>query len=65
MKPKTRTVRTVTGNAEQQLNAMAKQIAGAKNITFSQAYVEAMVEDPHLYRAYLEQHPQQNGGARG
>lgn len=65
MKPRTSTVRTVTGNAEQQLNAMAKQIAVARNITFSQAYVEAMVQNPHLYRAYLEQHSRQTGGPRG
>jgi len=55
------TLRTVTGNAEQQLNAMAKQIA-AKNITFSQAHVQAMAENPHIYRAYLEQHSRQTGG---
>ncbi|OPY92845.1 MAG: hypothetical protein A4E73_00723 [Syntrophaceae bacterium PtaU1.Bin231] len=65
LKPRTSTVRTVTGNAEQQLNAMAKQIAAAKNITFSQAYVQAMTENPHLYRAYLEQHSRQTGGSRG
>jgi hypothetical protein len=41
---------------------MAKQIAAARNITFSQAYIEAMVENPHLYRAWLEQHPRQAGG---
>ena len=58
-------MRTVTGNAEQQLNAMAKQIAAVKNITFSQAYVQVMTENPHLYRAYLEQHSRQTGGARG
>lgn len=61
MKPRTSTVRTVVGNAEQQLNAAAKQIAAVKNITFSQAYVEAVVENPHLYRAYLAQHPHQTG----
>ena len=56
---------TSGGNAEQQLNAMAKQIAAARNITFSQAYVQAMTENPHLYRAYLEQHSRQTGGPRG
>lgn len=55
-------MRTVTGNAEQQLNTMAEQIAAAKNITFSQAYVEAMVGNSHLYRACLEQHLRQTGG---
>ena len=56
------TLRTITGNAEQQLKAIAKQIAAAKNITFSQAYVQAMAENPHIYRAYLEQHSRQTGG---
>ena len=53
------------GNAEQQLNVMAKQIAAARHIPFAQAYVQALMENPRLYTAYLEQHPQQNGGARG
>ncbi len=65
MKPRTSTVRTVTGNAEQQLNALAKQTAAARHITFAQAYVEAVVGNPHLYRAYLEQHSHQTGGRRG
>jgi hypothetical protein len=55
--------RTVPGgNAEQQLNAMAKQIAAARHITFAQAYVQALKENPRLYQQYLAQHPQQNGG---
>ncbi len=53
------------GHAEQQLNAMAKQIAAARHITFAQAYVQALKENPRLYEQYLAQHPQQNGGARG
>ena len=71
MKPMRPVMRPGTGaitsgdNAEQQLNAMAKQIATARNITFSQAYVEPMVGNPHLYRAYLEQHSHQTGGPRG
>lgn len=56
---------TSGGNAEQQLNAMAKQIAAARHITFAQAYVQALKENPRLYQQYLDQHPQQNGGARG
>jgi hypothetical protein len=51
-----------SGNAEQQLNAMARQIAAARHITFTQAYVQALMENPHLYTAYLAQHPRQNGG---
>lgn len=53
------------GNAEQQLNAMAKQLAAARHITFAQAYVQALMEHPQLYTAYLAQHPRQNGGTRG
>ncbi|HWB96388.1 MAG TPA: hypothetical protein VG672_06790 [Bryobacteraceae bacterium] len=51
-----------TGNAEQQLNAMAKQIAAARHLTFAQAYVQALMENPQLYTAYLAQHPRQTGG---
>ncbi|HWQ54662.1 MAG TPA: hypothetical protein VN442_13340 [Bryobacteraceae bacterium] len=58
-------VRTDVANAEQQLNAMAKQIAAARHITFAQAYVQALKENPHLYQQYLAEHPQQNGAARG
>jgi hypothetical protein len=55
--------RTVpSGNAEQQLNAMAKQLAAARHIPFAQAYVQALMENPQLYTAYLAQHPRQSGG---
>ena len=53
---------TSGAGAEQQLNAMAKQIAAARNITFSQAYVQALTENPQLYTVYLAQHPRQTGG---
>jgi hypothetical protein len=66
MKPMRPAVHAATsGNAEQQLNAMAKQIAAARHITFAQAYVQALKENPRLYQQYLDQHPQQNGGPRG
>jgi hypothetical protein len=55
----------IGGNAEQQLHAAATRIAAARRITFAAAYVQALKENPRLYTAYLEQHPQQNGGARG
>ena len=55
-------MRTVTANAEQQLNAMAKQLAADRHITFAQAYVRALMENPRLYTAYLAQHPRQTGG---
>jgi hypothetical protein len=51
-----------SGNPEQQLNAMAKQLAAARHITFAQAYVQALMENPQLYTAYLAQHPRQSGG---
>jgi hypothetical protein len=51
-----------SGNAEQQLNSMAKQLAAARHITFAQAYVQALTENPQLYTAYLAQHPRQSGG---
>jgi len=57
--------RPAMGNAEQQLNAAARQIAAARHITFAQAYVVALAQNPHLYQEYLAQHPQQTGGARG
>jgi hypothetical protein len=53
------------GNAEQQLNAAAKQIAAARRITFAQAYVQALMENPHLYTAYLEQHQPRTAVAQG
>jgi hypothetical protein len=65
MKPMRPTAHAAAGNAEQQLNAAAKQIAAARHITFAQAYVQALKENPRLYTAYLEQQPQQNGGPRG
>lgn len=52
-------------NAEAQLTAAAKQIMAAKRTTFAQAYVQALAENPHLYQAYLSQHPQQTGGVHG
>jgi hypothetical protein len=34
------------------LNAAAKQITAARRITFAQAYVQPLTENPGLYRAY-------------
>jgi hypothetical protein len=44
---------------------MAKQIAAARHITFTQAYVQALKENPRLYQEYLAQRPQQTGATRG
>lgn len=52
-----------SGNAEQQLNAMAKQLAAARHIPFAQAYVQALMENPQLYTVYLAQHPRQTGAS--
>jgi len=39
--------------AEAQLNAAATEIAASRNITFAQAYVQAMNQNPKLYQQYL------------
>jgi len=39
--------------AEAQLNAAATQIAANRNVTFAQAYVQAMNQNPKLYQQYL------------
>ena len=50
------------GNAEQQLNALAKQLAATRHIPFAQAYVQALMENSQLYTAHLAPHPRQTGG---
>jgi signal peptide peptidase SppA len=40
-------------NAEAQLTAAANQIASQRNIPFAQAYVQALNQNPALYRQYL------------
>ena len=39
--------------AEAKLNAAATEIAASRNITFAQAYVQAMNQNPKLYQQYL------------
>lgn len=51
-----------SGNAVQQLNSMAKQLAAARHIPFPQAYVQALMQNPRLSQQYLAQHPSQSGG---
>jgi hypothetical protein len=66
MKPMRPTVHAPTGgNAEQQLNAMAKQIAAARRITFAQAYVQALNSNPALHVAYLREHEAALRGRHG
>lgn len=53
------------GGAEAQLAAKAKQVSEQRQISFAQAYVQAMSENPNLYVQYLHEHPEQWGGKRG
>lgn len=53
------------GSAEQQLNALAKRIAGERRCTFAQAYVEALNSNPALYLQYLKEHEAALGARRG
>ena len=46
-------VDAVPAGAEAQLNSAATQIAASRQITFAQAYVEAMKANPSLYTQYL------------
>jgi hypothetical protein len=39
--------------AEAQLNAAATEIAASLNITFAQAYVQPMNQNPKLYQQFL------------
>jgi len=50
------------GNAEQQLKPWPNRSPPPATFTFALAYVQALMENPRLYTAYREQHPQQNGG---
>ena len=65
MRPVMRPGAVTGGNAEQQLTAAARQIAAARHITFAQAYVQALMENPRLYGQYLAQHPRQTGATHG
>jgi hypothetical protein len=51
--------------AEAQLNAMAKKIAAERGVTFAQAYVAALNENPLLYVQYLREHEAALGARRG
>jgi len=63
MRPTAARPASTGGNAEQQLNAMAKQLSAARHIPFAQACVLALMENPQLYTAYLAQHPRQTGAS--
>lgn len=51
-----------TGNAEAELDRLARQAQAEQRITYAEAYRRVLLANPRLYTAYLEQHPRQNGG---
>ena len=51
-----------TGNAEAELDRLARQAQAEQRITYAEAYRRVLMANPRLYTAYLEQHPRQNGG---
>lgn len=54
-----------TGNAEAELDRLARQAQAEQRITYAEAYRRVLIANPRLYTAYLEQHPRQNGGSHG
>ncbi len=54
-----------TGNAEAELDRLARQAQSEQRITYAEAYRRVLMANPRLYTAYLEQHPRQNGGSHG
>ncbi len=53
------------GNAEAELDRLAKQIAAERHVSFAQAYVEVLSQNPRLYEAYLREHLERLGGGAG
>ena len=50
-----------TGNAEAELDRQARQMEREDRITYAAAYQRALLANPRLYTAYLDQHPRQTG----
>ena len=65
MRPTAMRPASTGGNAEAELDRLARQMQAVERITYADAYRRVLMANPRLYTAYLEQHPQQNGGARG
>ena len=62
MKPLKPTARSAsTGNAEAELDRQARQMEREDRITYAAAYQRALLANPRLYTAYLDQHPRQTG----
>jgi hypothetical protein len=55
---------STAGNAEAQLNEMAKKISAERGVSFAQAYVHALKANPSLYVQYLKQHDAAVAAAR-
>ena len=51
-----------TGNAEAELDRLARQAQSEQRLTYAEAYRRVLIANPRLYTAYLEQHPRQTGG---
>lgn len=54
-----------SGNAEAELDRLARQAQSEQRITYAEAYRRVLIANRRLYTAYLEQHPRQPGGSRG
>ena len=53
------------GNAEAELDRLARQAQSEQRITYAAAYRRVLMDNPRLYTAYLEQHQRQTGAAQG
>jgi hypothetical protein len=51
-----------TGNAETELDRLARQMQSAERITCADAYRRLLIANPRLDTAHLEQRPRQTGG---
>ena len=54
-----------TGNAEAELDRLARQAQSEQRITYAEAYRRVLMANPRLYTACLEQRPRQNAGSNG
>jgi len=64
MKPVKPTARPLaSGNAEAELDRQARQMEREDRITCAAAYQRALIANPRLYTAYLDQHPRQTGAS--
>ncbi len=60
--PAGRNTPTTGSSAAAQLDRLAKKLASEQGISFAQAYVEVLNQNPRLYEAYLREHLERLGG---